>query len=453
MNLAVSLLQALKDHGVREIFGIPGDFVLDFFKVIEETEILPLYTLSHEPAVGFAADGAARCRCAPSVAAATYGAGALNMVNAVACAYAEKSPVVVISGGPGRGESHTGILLHHQAKRLDSQFQIYREITCDQVHLDDPRVAGESISRALANCISQSRPIYIELPRDQVRTPAEPIAKLMETESVDKDALEACVQELVERLGAATSPVLMVGVEVRRFGLEQKVAMLARKLAIPVVTSFMGRGLLAETESPPWGTYMGAAGAPEICRMVENSDALLLLGVILSDTNFGISRRRIDLRHTVQALDGQVVMGHHVYPKITIKSLVNRLIEWDIKPRAALTHDDVDYPRHLVADDQPIEPDDVVRNKRFGLEIRAHAHRHGYRRLSIHFHAGSTLATCGSRVLCHDGIWSSGRTGHAGCLGTTNRVGGGRSVPNDRLGIGQLPPVRLGPHCDVIEQL
>ena len=103
MNLAESLLFALKGHGAGQIFGIPGDFVLPFFKVIEESSILPLYTLSHEPAVGFAADAAARISGAPGVAAVTYGAGALNMVNAVAGAYAEKSPLVVIWGGPGRG--------------------------------------------------------------------------------------------------------------------------------------------------------------------------------------------------------------------------------------------------------------------------------------------------------------------------------------------------------------
>ena len=137
MNLVESLLHALKDHGARQIFGIPGDFALPYFRVIEQSQILPLYTLSHEPAVGFAADASARAHQGLGVAAVTYGAGALNMVNAVAAAYAEKSPLVVLSGGPGKGESRSGLLLHHQAKTLDSQFQMFREITCDQVKLDD----------------------------------------------------------------------------------------------------------------------------------------------------------------------------------------------------------------------------------------------------------------------------------------------------------------------------
>src|SRR5258708_39799610 len=99
-TLATALLQGLKDHGAREIFGIPGDFVLPFFKVIEESGILPHFTLSHEPGVGFAADAAARYHMGLGVAVVTFGAGAFNLVNPIAGAYAERSPVVVIAGAP-----------------------------------------------------------------------------------------------------------------------------------------------------------------------------------------------------------------------------------------------------------------------------------------------------------------------------------------------------------------
>ena len=85
--LGLQLLHALKHHGAREIFGIPGDFILPLFKQIEESGILPLVTLSHEPSLGFAADAAARMHCGLGVVAVTYGAGALNVVNAVAGAY------------------------------------------------------------------------------------------------------------------------------------------------------------------------------------------------------------------------------------------------------------------------------------------------------------------------------------------------------------------------------
>lgn len=359
MNLTESLLHALKDHGARQIFGIPGDFALPYFRVIEESGILPLYTLSHEPGVGFAADASARINSSLGVAAVTYGAGALNMTNAVASAFAEKSPLVVLSGGPGKGESRSGLLLHHQAKTLDSQFRIYQEITCDQVRLDNPERAPADIARVLASCRRQSQPVYIEIPRDLAAAPCAPVVR-EEPAPVDEDALDACVDEILARLERASSPVLMAGVEVRRFGLEGKVAALSRRLGLPVVTSFMGRGLLAGADAPLMGTYMGVAGLPEVTRLVEESDGLFLLGVIVCDTNFAVSEKKIDLRRTIQALNGQVTMGFHTYPQLPLAALVDRLLERVAPVNKAFDVRHQAFPRGLVADEAPVSPNDIA---------------------------------------------------------------------------------------------
>ena len=359
MNLTQSLLQALKMHGARQIFGIPGDFALPYFRIIEESNILPLYTLSHEPGVGFAADAAARISCGLGVAAVTYGAGALNMINSVAAAFAEKSPLVVLSGGPGKGESRSGLLLHHQAKTLDSQFQIFKEITCDQVRLDDAKRAPADIARVLASCLRRSEPVYIEIPRDMVAMPCEPVVPEL-TLPPDQDALNACVDEILERLSQARSPVVMAGVEVRRFRLEAKVAELSRRLGVPVVTSFMGRGLLAEQDAPLVGTYMGVAGFPEVTRLVEDSDGLFLLGEIICDTNFAVSETKIDMRKTIQALDGQVTIGYHTYAQIPLAALVDRLLERVGPGEKAFSVTPQSFPRGLVADAQSITPTDIA---------------------------------------------------------------------------------------------
>ncbi|MCG3212662.1 MAG: Indole-3-pyruvate decarboxylase [Anaerolineae bacterium] len=359
MNLAETLLTALKAHGVQEIFGIPGDFALPFFKVIEESGILPLYTLSHEPGVGFAADAAARFHGRPSVVAVTYGAGALNMVNAIASAYAEKSPVVVISGAPGVQESRSGLLLHHQVKSLESQFNIYREITCDQVRLDNLRRAPEHLARVLHNCRSQSQPVYIELPRDMIGQPCQPVTPLT-SPPADPAAISACVDEILARLERATAPVLLVGVEIRRYNLEDKVAQLARKLGLPVLTTFMGRGLLAETDAPLLGTYLGVAGDPHLTQLVENSDALVLLGVIFSDTNFGVSENQLDLRTSIRLREGAVSMGYHIYPNLSLAGVIDELLR---RVEAWPSHSAIArplYPRGLTADEQPIAPTDVA---------------------------------------------------------------------------------------------
>ncbi|HUX26100.1 MAG TPA: indolepyruvate/phenylpyruvate decarboxylase [Burkholderiales bacterium] len=359
MKLTESLLHALKSHGATRIFGIPGDFALPFFRIIEESNILPLHTLSHEPGVGFAADAAGRINCSLGVAAVTYGAGALNMVNAVASAYAERSPLVVLSGGPGNGESRSGLLLHHQAKTLDSQFRIFEQITCDQVRLDDAARAPSEIAHVLASCQRNSRPVYIELPRDMVAVDCEPVEALP-PEKIDVEALDACVDEILERLARAEAPVLMAGVEVRRFALEEQVAELARRLGLPVVTSFMGRGLLAEADAPLVGTYMGVAGLPEVTQRVESSDALFLLGVIVCDTNFAVSEKAIDLRKAIQALDGRVTVGYHTYMQVSLAALVARLLARIPAGERTFAVKRQPFPRGLVADAAAISPNDIA---------------------------------------------------------------------------------------------
>ncbi|HRC38329.1 MAG: indolepyruvate/phenylpyruvate decarboxylase [Rubrivivax sp.] len=368
MNLTESLLLALKARGATEIFGIPGDFALPLFEQFERLALLPLHTLSHEPAVGFAADAAARSRGGLGVAAVTYGAGAFNLVNAVAGAYAERVPLVVLSGAPAAHEATSGFLLHHQVKTLDSQWRVFEELTVDRARLDDPASAPALIARVLDAALSRSRPVYLEIPRDM---PARPCAAapVLAPAAIDPDRLAACADELLARLAAAERPLLMVGVEVRRYGLEPRVAELARRLAMPVVTSFMGRGLLAEADLPLVGTYIGLAGDPAVSAQVESSDGLFLLGVIVSDTNFAVSSRRIDLRHAIQVFDGDVSMGHHVYHGLPIAALVDALLArvpsrglQPPAPKAAAAASRVAPPAagDLSGPDRPVLPQDIA---------------------------------------------------------------------------------------------
>jgi indolepyruvate decarboxylase len=324
-NLTRRLLDALQGRGATNVFGIPGDFALPLFREIERDATLPLFTLSHEPGVAFAADATARMRGGLGVIAVTYGAGALNLVNAVAGAYAERVPLVVLSGAPAAREASSGLKLHHQVKGLDSQWRVFEELTVDRARLDDAATAPAMIARVLDSALRESRPVYLEIPRDMACVPCAVVPERT-FPSVDEETVAACADELLERLERAKRPMVMIGVEVRRYGLESQVADLARRMRLPVVTTFMGRGLLSERPTSLRGTYLGLAGDPEISAEVETSDGLLLLGVIVSDTNFAVSAKRIDLRHTVQASEGRVAMGHHVYDDVPLPRLISALL-------------------------------------------------------------------------------------------------------------------------------
>ena len=190
-TLTERLLQALQARGATEIFGIPGDFALPLFCEIERSALLPLYTLSHEPGVGFAADAAARSRGGLGVAAITYGAGAFNLVNTVASAYAERVPMVVLSGAPAAAEAVSGYMLHHQVKTLDSQWRVFQELTVDQARLDDARSAPQLIARVLDAALRASRPVYLEIPRDMPRRACDAVPAWTAIEPPDALALNA----------------------------------------------------------------------------------------------------------------------------------------------------------------------------------------------------------------------------------------------------------------------
>jgi indolepyruvate decarboxylase len=326
MNLSIELLNALKTAGVRHLFGIPGDFILPFFEQVEHHSILPLITLSHEPGVGFAADAAARISGGLSAMAVTYGAGALNSVNAIAGAFAERSPLFVVAGCPSESERGSGFLLHHQAKTLDSQYRIFSEITCDQARITDAASAPEKIARLIRSAQSYSQPVLLELPRDLATLPCEPVAVLPPLD-FESGAVQACAAEVLTQLQQADNPVLVVGVEIRRYGIEAQVTELAFRLGIPVVTTLMGRGLLAGKDSPVCGTYLGMAGDPLIAKWVEESDGLLLMGVILSDSNFGPSGKRFDVRKAMLAVNREVHLGYHSYHNIPLSALVQAMLD------------------------------------------------------------------------------------------------------------------------------
>jgi indolepyruvate decarboxylase len=252
--------------------------------------------------------------------------------------------------------------LHHQVKTLDSQMIIYREVTCDQARLDDPRRAPADIARVLSSCITHSRPVYLEFPRDLVDAPCEPV-RVLPQPVASVDAVSDCVDEVLERIARARSPVMMLGVEVRRFRLEAPVAELARKLGIPVVTSFMGHGLLSAQDSPLVGAYLGTAGDPAITHLVEESDCLLLLGVTPCDTNLGVSEHTIAPRSTILAHNRSVAVGHHRYPDVPLGAVVEGLLARLVRePREPHVLPDLPspLPAPFVADDAPLSPSDIA---------------------------------------------------------------------------------------------
>jgi indolepyruvate decarboxylase len=327
MKLSAFLFDELWREGVRQIFGIPGDFVLNLYNALEDDGRFRLVRLSHEPSVGFAADGAARITGGLGVCCITYGAGGLNMINPVACAYAEESPLVVLSGGPSRAEKAAAIHVHHEVKSFESQLRVYQEVTEYAAIVDDVRTAASHIRKALEVATKMKRPVYLEIPRDMVHADLDVPAVLDQVSMpVDGAAIEEAVQEILARLAKATRPVIIVGVEIHRFRLQERVIALAERLNVPVASSFLGRGVFPTRHPNFVGTYLGVVSPPHLRAIVEASDCVLLLGELVSDTGLGISAGCLSESNLVIAAARDVYVGHHRYQHTPLEHVVSALL-------------------------------------------------------------------------------------------------------------------------------
>lgn len=327
-TVAEYLFRRLRAAGVEHTFGIPGDFALPLYAAQDESG-LKTVVMTHEPSIGYAADVYARLR-GLGVALVTYGVGALNMVNAVAMAYAEQSPVLVVAGAPEVRWQEADVLFHHRVKSSETQLRVYREVTAVQASITDADYAVQQIDEVLDVVRKLSRPGFIEIARDVVFAPVSPPvvpARREETPGRD-EALEEAVAEIVARLNASRQPVVYAGVEIERFGLMEKLQQLVEKLNLPVATSLMGKAVLSERHPNFIGTYFGNLGPEPVQQYVEQADCILALGMLFSDMDIGFDPTRIPRRRLIQATSQGVSVSHHHYAGITLADVIEALLQF-----------------------------------------------------------------------------------------------------------------------------
>jgi len=333
-NLTIGsyLIRRLQEYGIKDAFGIPGDFVLQFYGMLEESPIRVIGT-TREDCAGYAADGYARVH-GLGVVCVTYCVGGLSLCNSVAGAYAEKSPVIVISGAPGIGERESDPLLHHRVRDFGTQREVFEKITVASASLDDPLTAFREIDRCLEAAVRFKRPVYLELPRDRVSAEALfPHEPLKEKFKSNRDALREAIKEAGELIEASQNPVIIAGVEIHRFGLRQELLKFAEKAKIPMCATLLGKSVVSEKHPLYLGIYEGAMGRESIRRYVEDSDCVILLGTFMTDINLGIFTAHLDPGKCIYATSEKLRMGHHHFHDVLLSDFLKGLAKTKLAPK------------------------------------------------------------------------------------------------------------------------
>jgi indolepyruvate decarboxylase len=325
MPMGAFLFEYLHRRGVKHSFGVPGDFALPTFAWLEKSPIRQI-TVTHEPSAGFAADAYARLN-GIGLVMVTYCVGGLNVLNAIAGAYAEKSPVVVVSGAPGREDRKRDPLLHHKVKTFETQRLVYDEVTVASTVLLDENSAAAEISRCVEACLQFKRPVYIEVPHDMVDRdiPTVPIPTPFKAES-DEATLAAALDEVLGMLKAAKRPVILAGVELHRFGLADVVIRMAEVMNVPIAADLLSKSTVPENHPLYLGVYGGAMSSDAHVRQyVEKSDCVLMLGTFITDMSMGIYTARLNPDRSVLATTESIKIRHHRYDHVQLADFLHRL--------------------------------------------------------------------------------------------------------------------------------
>ena len=350
-----------RTEGLECAFGLPGDFALPLFHCIDQSPI-KLVTMTHEPGVGFAADAYARLH-GLGLALVTYGVGGLNMVNSIGCAYAEKSPVIVVSGSPSLIERSGSPLVHHTVKSFDSQRRVFQEVTCADTVLLDPDTATAEIIRVIDAVITRRRPGYIEIPSDIVNKPARPPARRKSAMAKsDPETLSVCLSEAIEFINTAKRPVLLAGIELHRHKLADCALEIADKVNIAVASTLLSKSVIGETHPRHMGVYSGALSHPDCQKHMEASDCAIMLGTLMSDVLCcgGEGGNTLAVKHTILATTERVQVGHHRYDNVLFEDFVRGLAASDdLRIRKSFSNPNPAVPAPPLTLDEGDDPLDI----------------------------------------------------------------------------------------------
>jgi TPP-dependent 2-oxoacid decarboxylase len=361
MPLGDFLVAYLRKIGVTHLFGIPGDLVLRLFLRFGARRGLRVVTLSHEPGVGFAADGYARATGRIGVVCVTYGAGGHNMVNPVAGSLSERVPILVLSGGPGDEERKLGTLIHHQAKEIESQLRIYRELTCAARLLDDPRTAAETVHELVQAVWREQRPGYLEVHRDMVERRIPVPREILDWDGTlqfarsDEQNVAEAVRDTAARFNAARRPLVTVGIETYRYKLKRDVQRLAETMGAPVATTVLSKGAFPEDHPLFLGVHIGAISPPGILRRVDRADLVLNLGAMRTDMDLGSRPPQVTRDRSIWAVDGRVHVSFHTYTHVHIRDFVRGLLRARLRRHRERVRYHDNLPRETLRADAPLE--------------------------------------------------------------------------------------------------
>ena len=275
------LVKLLEGYGVEQVFGIPGVHTVELYRGLARSKIRHV-TPRHEQGAGFMADGYARTSGKPGVCFIITGPGMTNIATAMAQAYADSIPMLVISSvqarsqlGGGRGKLH----------ELPSQSSLIAGCSAFSHTLMSAAELPAVLARAFALFqAGRPRPVHIEIPLDVLVEDADALLSSLPVRVSRAGAAPEAVAEMADLLANARRPLILAGGGAVDAG--AALQRLAERLQAPVALTINAKGLLPSQHPLLIGSTQSTDAAREL---VNEADVVLAVGTELGETDYDVT--------------------------------------------------------------------------------------------------------------------------------------------------------------------
>jgi indolepyruvate decarboxylase len=323
--IADYLIDRLVEHGVHRLFGVPAVFCAAVFDAAGRKAGFDSVVTNSDLEAGYAADGYGRIH-GLSALAVSYGPGNLSVVNAIAGAYLERSPVVIISGGPSQknidDQSATGVLYSHSMGKPHTDLDVFRNITAFCQRETDETKIPQRIDDAIRTALVTKHPVYLEAPKDLFSRPCAAPATPIDT-AVPAGAADAVATTIINELNAAANPIVVVGEEVQRYGLAAKVLTVLDRLQLRWATTVVGKSVLPEQHPGFIGVFNGDKAPAPLRNAIAQAGLIVALGAVFGSGHAALMIPRAD--KTIRVWDGAAVIRTGGSQPVGLPALVDEL--------------------------------------------------------------------------------------------------------------------------------
>jgi 5-guanidino-2-oxopentanoate decarboxylase len=271
------LVELLAKNDIDTVFGIPGVHNLELYRGLAASTLRHIL-VRHEQGAGFAADGFARLSGRPAAAFVISGPGLTNIMTAVAQAYSDSVPLLVVASAPVRPSfgKQWGVLheLFDQAALAAGVFGVARSAHSAEDVRDHLRLCLASLRTG------RPRPAYLEIPLDVLAQTTTLEAHRFTDAPLSPQASPEQIDAAVRLLNQAARPLIIAGGGARRAGAE--LHRLVEILDCPLVTTAAGKGVLPESHRANFGTSLPYR---PIQQLILDADVVLAVGTELAETD------------------------------------------------------------------------------------------------------------------------------------------------------------------------